>query len=343
MNISILRVNKSTAKRSHIILLLPFITAMVKIKIFLSVAILAAAFTAVAYSIQFLCRKYLSVVVAYPISLTIIGLLSVSLAKIPDFFGFSIKLSIVPAVFLTLFIYKYIGAVKNNKLIFICTKYLTISCGALILSSICEIASLGTLFDFKIHNHPIQYFSTYSGIFLILALITAIINIIAGDKIDINKSFNMKKGSIRLISYSAITAFVIVSVSTLINNYILIPLNISYTHQVIICFLCGISFIGYRLFDKEFKIGKHAANFIPSMALLFSLAVQTHSPSLTLMMLHLLITYLIFVFAVYVCEIISMRKSLIDVRNPLAGAPSTLLIFSVASVVLDNIQQHIQL
>ena len=202
MNISLLRVNKSTAKRAHIILLLPFIVSMVHLKIFFTTIILATAFCAAAFLIHVVCKKYFSIIVAYPIFITIIVMLAVSLSRVPDFLGFNISSALIPAAFFSLFIYKYVGAVREtNKLRIVINKFATISIGTLILSVICEFVSNGTLFDIKIHNYPVAYFSTYSGVLFILSLITAFINLTTSHKFNINKSFCMKKGSIRLISY----------------------------------------------------------------------------------------------------------------------------------------------
>ena len=344
MNVSILRVNKSTAKRTHLILLLPFIVAMVKVKIFITAALLSALFCTVAFSIYMLCKKHLSVVVAYPISITVISMLTVLLSRIPDFAVFSFKSALIPSVFLTLFIYKYIGAVReSNKIKTVLIKYVTILIGAFVLSLICELISYGTLLDIKIHNHPIMYFSTYSGVFLLLAFITAVINITAAKKIDINKSFNMKKGSIRLISYSAFTSLIIMSVTWFLNNLVLVPMDITYLQMIIICFLCGASFIAYRLIDKKLRIGKHAANFIPSMTLLFSISVMSKINSYKDVVVSIVSIYAIVVVSIYLCETITMRKSTTDINNPLAGAPSTLAIFSVGALVLDVVKQYISL
>lgn len=342
MNISLLRINKSTAKRVHIILLLPFIMYMTDVKSAVLSIILSAAFTILSYAVYILCKKYLSIVVAYPISITLLAMLIISLSRIPDFWGFSFACAAIPSLFFVLYLYKYIGAVREeNKVKNTVAKFSLIGGGALLLSVLCELASQGTVFDLRIHNYPMPYFSTYSGVFFILSLICAVINTAAGERININRSFNMKKGSIRLISYSAITALAVISVYKTAEKFILTPLGMNYLYTVIVCFLCGISFVLYRLLDKKIHIGKHAANFIPSLALLFCISVSGTDISYTQEVIKLVIMYAVFVCSVYICEIIATRKSVTDVSNPFAGAPSAMMIFSIASLVLESIKTAI--
>ncbi len=339
MNIDILRINKSTAKRAHIILLLPFLMAMVSVKNAIFAILLTLTFTAIAYGVFIVCQKYLSIVVAYPITVTFLGAVAAISYRIPDFYGFSMNTVAVPAIFFTLFLYKYLGAVRDKgRLNNLIIKFAIVACVALVLSAICEIVSYGTLFDFAVHSNPIPYFATYSGVFLILSVISALINIIAGEKFSVNRSFNMKKGSVRLVSYSAVTALIALSVCYFADNFILVNFDTSYLSTLFIFFMCGLAFIAYRLIDKKVHIGKHAANVVPSLTLLICLSVYGDSLGYTDMLIKLVIIYMIFVCSVYLCELLAMRSSITDKNNPFYGAPATLMMFSVAALVLESLK-----
>lgn len=339
MNKKIISIKRSTADNAYIILLLPAVMLSTSIKNALAISLLTGVFFALSYLISLIVGKYLSKAIVYPTILTVLAALVILAKFVPAFWGIRVGFSATAALFFTLFLLKYITGKKRIVSVKgILKKYLSVAVCMIALGAACEFLSFGSLLGFKIHNHPVTFFCSTTGIFIILSIFAIMINLVLANIININRTFRFGHGSVKLIAYSSAVALVLIVSTRVINDLLLNRFNASYLTVLVMCFICSIVSILIKLADKKLQIGRTATNLIPSVALLIAISIYNSYSSYKNILFRFAVYSLIFAASAFFCTY-SNKKN--NSKNPLVGAPATLMFFAVASLMIDYLRMLI--